>query len=151
MDKKRALSILQEMLVQHFQEIQKKTIKVHFVEKEDYYMAIDWNFLGYNLYIDKLALNFSEAAFKGCLGHELAHIVDLSSRNFFDKIRSMFFNKEDTSEERAADYFIVSKKGLGKELLQFHTEHNKMYKSYKNSEGLTKYEIKKIMKGKSIQ
>jgi hypothetical protein len=38
------------------------------------------------------------------------------------------------------------KKGLGKELLQFHSEHNRNCKSFKASEGLAKYEIKKLMK-----
>ncbi|HWV72878.1 MAG TPA: hypothetical protein VN040_14215 [Pseudosphingobacterium sp.] len=139
------------MLAEHFPEIQKKRIKVHFVVKKDYYMAVNWIFFRYNLYIDKLALDFSETAFKGCAAHELAHIVEMSSHNFFARIMHIFFSKEDTAEERTADYFIVSDKGLGKELLQFHVEHNKVYKSYKSAEGLTSYEIKRIMKGKSIK
>lgn len=40
---------------------------------------------------------------------------------------------------------VVIEKGLGHELLQFHREHEKKYKKYKASEGLTKNEIKSIL------
>lgn len=35
-------------------------------------------------------------------------------------------------------------RGLGNEMLQFHNERNKKYKSYKRSQGLTRSEIKKL-------
>lgn len=40
---------------------------------------------------------------------------------------------------------------LGIELLQFHTEHSKIYKPYKDHEGLTKRESKKAYKGEAIR
>lgn len=114
----------------------------------DYYMAAGW-FFRYRLFIDKSALKFSEDAFKGCLGHELAHMLQMKEKGFINRFLFRYRERNITEEERDADLRTI-KRGLGSELLKFHTEHNKRYKSYKKSEGLTREEIKRLLKEVNI-
>jgi hypothetical protein len=68
--------------------------------------------------------------------------------NVFKRIKEVFTRKskaEKAIEERMTDLSVI-KQGLGQELLRFHEEYNREYKSYKKHEGLTKWEIKKILK-----
>lgn len=134
-----------ETIAKYFPEIKKGEVKIHYIYKSDFYMAMSWWITHYVLVIDKSTLKFSESAFKGCLAHELSHIIDFKKSNIITRFKKAFASTENTEEERAADLEVINR-GLGKELLQFHEEHNKLYKSYKETEGLTKREIKRILK-----
>lgn len=72
MQQSEAIKLVREMIKHHFQEAG-KGVHIRFVKKKDFYMAVNWNILGYRLFIDKAALNFTEPAFKGCLAHELSY------------------------------------------------------------------------------
>jgi predicted metal-dependent peptidase len=111
-------------------------------------MAVERLLFKHRLYIDKASLNFSINAFTGLLAHELSHIVLDGKKTFFSRIRDRYPNRQNKSElERATDLLVIEK-GLGEQLLQFHREHAIEYKHYKSSEGLTKHEIKMVLKKK---
>ena len=140
MSETKAENIIYTTASDYFPEIKVSRLRVDFVKGKDYYMAVAILFL-YHLKIDKLSLKLSKSAFRGCVGHELAHIVLHQKTNIFKRI----FTGNETREERETDLLVIEK-GLGPDLLQFHIEHNKKFKSYKADEGLTKKEIKKILK-----
>ncbi|MYY43932.1 hypothetical protein [Elizabethkingia anophelis] len=148
MNKETAYHLVRETLESHFPEIKRKSIRISFSRGSDFYMAIQWIFFYYHLTIDHSALKFSDVAFKGCSGHELSHVLQMKQKGFVRNIISAFQKINSTTEEREADLLTV-KKGLGHHLLQFHIEHNKKYKSYKKSEGLTRQEIKKLLHSQS--
>lgn len=144
MTKELAKFLLAAMLRESYPEIRLRSVKVKFVEKRDYYMASQWQIFRTLLFIDKSILKYSETAFKGCLAHELAHVLE--NNNLLFKI--LTFRAKSLSEveaERKADTIAVQR-GFGTHLLQFHEEHNKKHKKYKASEGLTPKEIKVLLR-----
>jgi hypothetical protein len=143
MTQSEALQIIHQTVSEYFPEIKSDALTIKFVKNKDYYMAVNSIFL-HQIFIDKSALKLSMQAFRGCLAHELAHIVLTPKRGFFQNLLSVF---NDTKEERETDLFVIER-GLGFDLLQFHKEHNKIYKSYKADEGLTKKEIIAILKAR---
>lgn len=60
--------------------------------RQDYYMFVSWH-----LSIDKATLRFSPTAFRGCLVHELAHIV---------QHREHYPNT--THSKGTTDYYVVA-------------------------------------------
>jgi hypothetical protein len=144
MKEKDAVETIQQVLQERFPELRQTPLKILFTKKADYYMAISWRIFRYHLYIDQEILLGSRSAFTGCLAHELAHIVLSKQKGFFWKLASVFLIGENAAEERAADHLAIVR-GLGEDLLQFHREHNRKYKSYRSDEGLTKHEIKKLL------
>jgi len=133
------LEIKNDLIANNFPELKRKIIFIQYRSGKKhnyYYMRVRW-FLGvYIIQANKEILTFSKAAIKACMAHELAHIVI-----------GTHLVKSKTEIERDADTLVL-KRGLGKELLQFHNDHNKTYKSYKADDGLTKREIKLFLKGR---
>ena len=90
---------------------------------------------GYRIFIEKEIFTFSVAAFKGCLAHELAHVVLEKGRLFFDVLRAAYFgDRKDKNIERNADLLVIER-GLWVELYHFHKDHGKEYKTYNVSAG----------------
>ena len=89
------------------------------------------------IHIHKSALKMPEAAFIGCLAHELEHIADIYASK-------VYFGAPSTSE-REIDSRVIQR-GLGEELLALVTHHDSIYEKYEKEDGLTKKEIKKILK-----
>jgi hypothetical protein len=148
MNQETANTVIKQVICTNFKNLTNTRIKSVFEKGSDYYMAVQWKFFYYILFIDSEILNFSEPAFKGCLGHELVHILEMEKLNVFRRLKEVFIRKskaEKALEERRTDLSVLQH-GLGKELLRFHEEHNREYKSYKKHEGLTKWEIKKILR-----
>jgi hypothetical protein len=148
MNQETAKTVINKVLCTNFKSLSNTRIKLVFDKGSDYYMAVQWKLFYYILFIDAEILRFSEPAFKGCLSHELIHILQMEQLNLFKRIKSHFNRQSQTEkaeEERRTDLLVIQH-GLGKELLQFHEEHNRKYKSYKRHEGLTKFEIKKILR-----
>ena len=108
MTKEDAIRMVREVTNTYFPEINKIRLRITFDERTDFYMASGWVPFYYFLIIDKAILKYSETAFKGCLAHELAHIADLSSSNFFQRVKKMKI-KEPTQEEREADMLVIEK------------------------------------------
>jgi hypothetical protein len=148
MDQEKAKAVINNVICTNFKVLANTRIMFVFVRGSDYYMAVQSKIFYYSLFIDAEILNFSEPAFKGCLGHELVHILEMEKLNVFKRLKEIFTLKskaEHEEEERKTDLLVIQH-GLGKELLRFHEEHNREYKSYKKNEGLTKWEIKKILR-----
>jgi hypothetical protein len=142
-----AIHIAEGLIADNFPELKAKRIKFSFVsgKEYDFYMAVKYVLFDPRIIIEREILTFSKSAFSGCLGHELAHIVIDSKKSIFRRLLNVFIGDSDSStEERLADLLSIER-GLGDALIQFHTEHEKDYKRYKPSEGLTKREIKKIL------
>ncbi len=114
-----------------------RPIKIKHVKKTDAYAAtyIFRYFPFIVIEVDKTLLKFSESAQIAVIAHEFAHA----------KFWYVLWLSE-SDLERKCDIEVI-KKGFGKELLQFHKEHNKRYKKYKKKDGLMKKEIQKIIDG----
>ena len=142
-----AIQITQGLIVDNFPELKAKPIKFSFVSGKgyDFYMAVKYIFFYPRIIIEKEILTFSKNAFCGCLAHELAHITIDAQKSIFRRFLNVFISDPNSpTEERLADLLLIER-GLGTALIQFHTEHEKEYKRYKLSEGLTKREIKVIL------
>ena len=144
-----AIQIAKTVIANNFPELASKRIKYVFVagKEHGYYMAVQWLIIGYRIYIEKRILKFSPEAFTGCLAHELAHLVLDSRESLWGRLWAIATGKssDETAEERNADLLAIDR-GFGKALLQFHQEHDKKYVAYNASEGMTKREIKKMLK-----
>jgi hypothetical protein len=93
-----------------------------------------------------MAFQFSTDAFRGCLAHELSHIVLEIKKNLLVDFWQFLTHRRNESElERQTDMLVVER-GLGRQLLLFHKEHGKKYKSYKSCQDLTKGEIRQRLK-----
>lgn len=136
MTQDRAMSLISTMIQNNF--------PVRFLGKTGFYMAIRWNVFWYDLFIDKSILKFSEEGFKGCLAHELSHIGERSGQ-LMKFLTSRLRHVTETERERSADLMAV-RRGFGNELLEFHRLHNKKYKKFNASEGLTTKEIRQLLK-----
>jgi len=146
--KSEATQIARSVILEHFPELASKRVRFLFVagKKYDFYMATRWTILRHEIIIEEEILRYSTLAFSGCLAHELAHILIISRKSFFRRIwETLFAVQDETSEEREADKVAVER-GLGSALIRFNEDHNEEYKRYKVSEGLTAWEIKRMMK-----
>lgn len=116
-----------ELIASTFTELRKKRVVFVVLGNEmNFYMAaIPLGFVNIIL-VDKEIFNFTDVAIRGCIAHELAHLLG-------------------RKEERKADELVLEK-GLGDELLQFHREHEKRFERYNASEGYTRKEIKEYLK-----
>ena len=144
---KDAIQIAKGLISDNFPELKSKRIKYSFVSGKgyDFYMAVKYVLFDPRIIIEREILAFSKNAFSGCLAHELAHIVIDLKKSIFRRLLDVFIGaSESPSEERQADLLTIER-GLGNTLIQFHKEHEKDYKRYKPSEGLTRREIKKIL------
>ncbi len=143
MQQKNARHIIRQTISQHFPELKIKIIRIIFRKGKDYYMRVGFLCWTYWLFIDEDSLQFSETAFKGCLAHELIHI---KHHGFTALLKWLLSLTKETEIERETDRLVITEKGMGKELLQFHREHNKNYRAYKPADGLTTREIKQLIK-----
>lgn len=99
--------------------------------------------LGNTIYVsEKDWKKMPKKARLGLLAHELSHIELDLKRNIFKRLLSYFKN---TLEEREVDMHVI-KKGCGKYLLAFIEYHDEHYEEYNQNDGLTKKEIKELIK-----
>jgi len=121
--KARIKKIVLRVKLKNFSEL-RRTFLV-FERARDYYMSIIKLPLGFSiLFVDQACKQFNEEALEALIVHELCHLQ-------FD-------------DERLADMEVI-KLGYGHGLLEFHGRHNKKYKRYKKTEGLTHKEIEDIL------
>lgn len=95
-------------------------------KKEDFYMAVlDLKIIRF-LFVDKVCKKMPEAALRGILAHELAHI------------------QYPTLKEKEIDRKIVEL-GFKADLIAFHKWHNKRYPRYdKTDDRLTLKQVKRL-------
>jgi hypothetical protein len=131
------------MFQDNFPEINPKWVRLRFVAKTSFYMSTKCNVFWHDLFIDKSILKFSEAGFKGCLADELSYIAERSGQ-LMKFLTFRLKRVTETDRERSEDLMAV-RRGFGNELLEFHRLHNKKYKKFNSSEGLTPREIRELM------
>lgn len=137
--------MVRQMINVHYPELRHQRILVIFVKGRSYYMAVRWDGKRYRLFIDRSAFRFSKEAFIGCLAHELAHMAIILQCRRRPRIWKVFFYKNITAQERAADWMTVVIKGFGWQLLALHREHNCNYIPYSSADGLTTNEIEALL------
>ena len=130
--------ILTELTSDYFKEIDPLKFAIEITESKDYFMAISGFYLGSSgiLRVEKECFKLKKEAFIGVLAHELAHVVQ---RRSLWSCLSLLFTKEDKLE-RQADLEVIER-GLGNNLYAFQKYHNKVYRIYHETDGLTKKEI----------
>ena len=142
---------LKYLLNNHFQILNTEKIKFNFHKEKDSFAYITGSSAaGHTISFSKKDYNrMTRNQILGVLSHELAHIYYEKTNGFvftlFKNILYFSSKKYKIKEERKVD-LIVIKNGCGQYLLEFIKYHDKHYKKYKRTDGLTKKEIKKALK-----
>lgn len=124
-------------------------ISVEYVKSKDAYFSYERNERKYHIEADKKMKKAPLEVVEGGLAHELAHIERDSKLGFFERredIRKYNDSAEYRKEDERETDMLVIQKGYGKQLLEFIKYHNKRRRKYKKKDGLTKKEIKKLIK-----
>jgi len=135
----------------HFKELSNLSISTNWhKEKDSFAYTVGNRYSGFKIYISKKdykKLN-KEQAF-GVLSHELAHILFESTKGFlrivYINLRMKLSSKYLTWVEREVDSLVIAK-GCGIYLMRFMEYHDDKYKKYNKSDGLTKKEIRNLLK-----
>ena len=119
-------------------------------EKDSFAYTYGSSLFGYNIAFSKKDYKkMKRAEVLGVLSHELGHISYEKQMFFFSRILinfKMYTNKKYRSMvERGVDKLIIDK-GCGEYLLAFMKYHDKKYKKYNKTDGLTKKEIQAYLK-----
>jgi uncharacterized hydantoinase/oxoprolinase family protein len=133
--------IAKDLIEQYFPELKDVFITFKKVSKTDYFASVSGSRNNYHINYHRKLLKGSKAAIKGCLAHELQHIVEFRKHSL---IRRLINRLQTSKTERRIDTAVVSR-GLGKELLAFQRFHDKYYEPYDESDGLTRKEIKRLL------
>ncbi len=144
------VTIKQKVVRTGFPELTDIQIEIDFEDSDDEMLGYgELEGGGYYIDVDIVMRKASLAAIEGGLAHELAHIsidqsMDDASR-FLDDLAYEFNEEYQTNDERKTDLLVI-KRGYGIQLLKFFKFYNKRYKPYTKEDGLTKREIKEILK-----
>jgi hypothetical protein len=90
MDQNTAKTVINKVICTNFKVLANTRIKFVYERGSNYYMAVQWKIFYFSLFIDVEILNFSVPAFKGCLGHELVHILEMEKLNVFERLKEKF-------------------------------------------------------------
>lgn len=140
------------LLNNYFQELKRVSIYFKLTKQKDSFASmIQLPFKNYIIYFSKKDYDkMNSNQIKGVLAHELAHIYDNEKRGFFKSLKEtityLFFDRSKLAVmERRVDMIAIDK-GCGEYLLSFMKYHDKRYKKYNKNDGLTKKEIKKLIR-----
>lgn len=147
----KANTILDSLINKHFKELKSVLITIEKEKSNDSIAAVSMQVYKkqFVIFIDndfsKLSINAKQA----CLVHELCHIRDFMRRNIFsilyDTIMCDISKKYLTKIERNIDMQCVEL-GYAQGLLELVKFHDNIYENYDEKDGLTKKELKKILK-----
>lgn len=139
---------LKYLIDNHFHRLKNDNIKLSFHKDKGSFAYITKTlFRGYKISLskkdcEKMSLN----QVRGVLSHELAHIYNEKRQGviitFFKNILYLISDKQKTKEERKVDSIVIER-GCGKYLLEFMIYHDKHYRKYNKTDGLTTKEIRK--------
>ena len=144
---------LQYLLDNHFQSLKNENIKfVLNKQKDSFAYKEGFRLIGYTISFSKKDYKqMTTDQIRGVLSHELSHILHEinqgSITTYFNNILYMLSAKFKTKEERIVDKLVIDR-GCGRYLLELIKYNDKHYDKYTESDGLTKKEVKKILKSK---
>lgn len=135
-------SALDFLIKKSFTNVNRKLISVEIKKVDSYFMATIDNKILVSTDCSKL----NNRALIGVLAHELVHVIDYQKSPIKDLLRRFFYNIPSyrTKHERRIDLEVIQR-GFGEYLLEFLEYHDKYYKKYNETDGLTKNEVKKLL------
>jgi hypothetical protein len=146
--KNRVLVLLNDVLLSGYPELSNKELRMYIIKKGGFWMAI--SNIGYIL-VDYSTRKLTDRMIKGLLAHELSHLTVYSKYNRIIRscitIAGWIFPSVVTKEERMVDMDLVER-GFGQEYYEFLQYHDKYYEKINKTDGITKKELKEILKNK---
>lgn len=135
-------SALDFLIKKSFTNVNRKLISVEIKKVDSYFMATIDNKILVSTDCSKL----NNRALIGVLAHELVHVIDYQKSPIKDLLRRFFYNIPSyrTKHERRIDLEVIQR-GFGEYLLEFLEYHDKYYKKYNETDGLTKNEVRKLL------
>jgi len=144
-------ALLQKIKVASFPKLSNTEIHLAFVSHKSFIAAtrLSTPFKPYEIRLNLDDVKkMGEFELTGVLAHELVHIDEWNKLFFIQKIFHLYQSKDEkfvTKDERDTDLKVIGL-GYGQQLLAFQQYHDKYYKAYKSGDGLTKKEIREILK-----
>jgi hypothetical protein len=150
MKKSHLIPLAEEMISNSFPALRGMTIRLKVLETGKYVMAVlvEGKKIHLDVSRDDIA-RMQRSAVRGVLAHELCHAEE--DRRYGPVLGALFdslcehFPSLETRRERRMDMAAI-RKGYGNELLAFQRYHDRHYKSYKQTDGLTVKEIEEALR-----
>ena len=146
---KETRQILEEIVGQGFSELSDVDFKIEFINKKSDFMFFSTEDDTYIIEVSKSIRKAPNKDFVGCLAHEVSHALLYYDSNpltrIFDELLYNSFRLYQTFDERRTDRIVISR-GYGSELLAFNEWNDLFYEERDRSAGLTKGEIKRLLK-----
>ncbi|SUX48720.1 hypothetical protein [Chryseobacterium indoltheticum] len=135
-------SAIDFLIENSFTNINRKLISLEIKKNDSYFMATINN----KILVSTDCSNLNKKALIGVLAHELVHMSEYQKSPIKDLLRRFLYNIPfyRTKLERNIDLEVIQR-GLGEYLLEFLEYHDKHYKKYNKTDGLTKKEVTKLL------
>lgn len=135
-------SALEFLIEKSFKNVNRKLISLEIKKVDSYFMATINNKILVSTDCSKL----NKKALIGVLAHELVHVLEYQKSPRKDLLRRFLYNIPSyrTELERSIDLEVIQR-GFGECLLEFLEYHDKHYKKYNETDGLTKKEVTKLL------
>lgn len=148
--KRRLQNILITLIHDSFPSLIGLTIGLVKSKDKDEFLACSGNrWEGFSIYYSKAIDDLDDNQLLGVAAHELCHIEELYRWHpviaYFESIACSLVPFIDSYIERRTDRIVIQK-GYGANLLAFQKYHDRKYESYTKADGLTKMEIKQLLK-----
>jgi hypothetical protein len=139
------LETIGSVLKNHFyKELVNYNIRYHIKKDKTLHFGVIHNPVYAEIFIDTKILKAPDEVIAGGLAHEFSHIT--RDNNLLTGLKDILYtNKLRPNDERMTDLDVINR-GLGPELYALTKYIDKRYKSIKHEEGLTKKEIRRILK-----
>ncbi len=130
------------LIKKSFINVNRKLISLEIKNVDSYFMGTRNNKILVSTDCSKL----NNEALIGVLAHELVHVLEYQESPIKDFLRRFLYNIPyyRTKIERRIDLEVIHR-GFGEYLLKFLEYHDKHYKRYNETDGLTKKEVKKLL------
>lgn len=148
--KLRVQNIISELINDSFTDLKKLQIQlIKSKDKDEFLACAGTRQSGHKIYFTKSIDKLSNNELKGVAAHELCHIEKMNAwhpllvilESFCCRVLPFF----DSYMERKTDRRVVQK-GYGENLLAFQKYHDRKYEPYTKYDGLTKKEIKQLLR-----
>lgn len=133
---------LDYLVEKSFTNLKRETILIEIRKGDSYFMYTIIN----KIFVSSDCSELNNKALIGVLAHELVHLSDYHENPVKDFFRKLLYNFPyfRTKLERRIDLEVIHR-GFGEYLLEFLKYHDRYYKKYSKTDGLTTEEVKKIL------
>lgn len=142
--------IKHEIIKEGFPELSNLEISLKMIKSKEEFMSFNKYFWSYSIEVDKSFLKAPSRVIKGCMAHELAHLLITHKNNpLINGFDNLFYKSSETYrkwDERRTDRLVIDR-GYGGHLINFLEWTNKRYEEYNEHDGLTIGEIRTILDG----